>query len=141
LYLTLSRGMFPSVKTVRPKAQLVVVVDDDESVRSAVQGALESIDLLARSFGSAREFLESGVQSETACLITDLQMPGMSGLELQAKLAEDDQRIPIIFITAYGDPRMRAQAMRAGALEFLDKPFDDGALLETVRAALAAKRV
>ncbi len=130
--------MFPSVETVPPKIPLVAVVDDDESVRGAIHGALESVGLAARSFGSAEEFLDSGVRGETACLITDLQMPGMSGLELQATLAEDDRRIAIIFITAYGEPWMRAQAMRAGAIEFLDKPFDDNVLLETVRKALRA---
>jgi FixJ family two-component response regulator len=116
--------------------ELVAVVDDDESVRSALHGALTSVGLEARSFGSAEEFLDSGVKSQTACLITDLEMPGMSGLELQAKLAEDDRRIPIIFITAYGEPTLRAQAMRAGAIEFLEKPFDDNVLLETVRSIL-----
>jgi CheY-like chemotaxis protein len=130
------RAIFRTVNTVPPNIQLVAVVDDDESVRSAIQSALKSVGLTASSFGSAEEFLDSGVRSETACLITDLQMPGMSGLELQAKLAEDDGRIAIIFITAYGEPWMRAQAMRAGAIEFLDKPFDDNVLLETVRKAL-----
>jgi len=128
------------VKTVEPKVPIVAVVDDDESVRSAVHGALRSIGLKARSFGSAEDFLNSDSPGETGCLITDLQMPGMNGLELQATLAAHDLRIPIIFITAYGEPRMRAQAMAAGALAFLDKPFDDGALLETVRAALHTQR-
>ncbi len=124
------------MKTQHSRAQLVAVVDDDESVRSALDGALKSVGFNARSFGSAEDFLDSGLQGETACLITDLQMPGMNGLQLQAKLAEDDRRIPIIFITAYGEPRMRAAAMRAGAITFLDKPFDGDVLLETVRTAL-----
>ncbi len=126
------------MNTVSPNGPLVAVVDDDESVRSAIHSALKAVGLTARSFGSAEEFLDSGVWTETACLITDLQMPGMSGLELQAKLAENNGRIAIIFITAYGEPWMRAQAIRAGAIEFLDKPFDDNVLLESVRKALKA---
>jgi FixJ family two-component response regulator len=117
---------------------LIAIVDDDESVRSAVHGVLKSVGLTTRSFASAEEFLRSGHQSETACLITDIQMPGMSGLELQAMLAEEELRIPIIFITAYGDAKTRTQAMRAGAVEFLGKPFDDEVLLESVRTALAS---
>ena len=118
------------------KTQLIAIVDDDESVRSAIHGLLKSVGLKTRLFASAEEFLASGQQSETACLITDIRMPGMSGLDLQAKLAAEDCRIRIIFITAYGDTRMRMQAMRAGAVEFLGKPFDDKVLVESVRAAL-----
>src|SRR5271167_213726 len=128
--------IFASVMDVQHKTQLIAIVDDDESVRSAIHGLLKSVGLQARSFASAEEFLRSGQYSETACLISDIRMPGMSGLELQARLAEEDCRIPIIFITAYGDTRMRMQAMRAGAVEFLGKPFDDEVLLERVRAAL-----
>jgi FixJ family two-component response regulator len=117
--------------------ELVAVVDDDESVRDAVHGVLRSVGLKVQAFSSAAEFLESGKQDQTGCLITDVQMPGMTGLELQARLVEDEQRIPIIFITAFGNARMRAQAMRAGAIEFLGKPFDDQVLLESVRAALS----
>ncbi len=118
------------------KTQLTAIVDDDESVRSAIHGLLKSVGLKTRSFASAEEFLLSGQQSETACLISDIRMPGMSGLELQARLAEEDCRIPIIFITAFADTRTRMQAMRAGAVEFLGKPFDDEVLLDSVRAAL-----
>jgi FixJ family two-component response regulator len=121
---------------VERKTQLIAIVDDDESVRSAIHGVLKSVGLKTRSFVSAEEFLASGQHSETACLITDIRMPGMSGLELQARLAEQDCRIPIIFITSYGDTRTRTQAMRAGAVGFLGKPFDDKVLLESVRSAL-----
>ena len=117
--------------------QLIAIVDDDESVRRAVLGVLKSVGLKARSFASAEEFLLSGKQSEAACLIVDIRMPGMSGLDLQSKLAQEDCRIPVIFITSYGDTKMRMQAMSAGAFEFLRKPFDDEVLIETVRAALA----
>jgi FixJ family two-component response regulator len=124
------------VAEIGPARELVAVVDDDESVRDAVHGVLRSVGLKVQAFSSATEFLESGTQDQTGCLITDVQMPGMTGLELQARLAEDEHRIPIIFITAFGNARMRAQAMRAGAIEFLGKPFDDEVLLESVRAAL-----
>lgn len=115
---------------------VVAIVDDDEAVRVALEGLLRSDGLTARAFESAENFLASGQQLKTACLITDIRMPGMSGLELQAKLNAEHCRIPIIFITAHGDTQMRMQALRAGAVEFLSKPFNDEALLETVRAAL-----
>ena len=115
---------------------MVAVIEDDESYRIAVQRLLKSAGLLVQSFDSAETFLDSGQQHKTGCLITDIRMPGMSGLELQAKLNSDHCLIPTIFITAHGDMEMRMQALRAGALEFLAKPFDDEALLESVRAAL-----
>jgi FixJ family two-component response regulator len=121
---------------IRGKAKMVAVVDDDDLMRDALLGLLKSAGLLAQAFASADEFLKSGHQHDTACLITDIRMPGMSGLELQAQLNVDKCRIPTIFITAHGDAKMRMQAMRAGAVEFLAKPFDDEALLESVRAAL-----
>jgi FixJ family two-component response regulator len=121
---------------IQGKAKMVAVVDDDDLMRSALLGLLKSAGLLAQAFASADEFLKSGHQYDTACLITDIRMPGMSGLELQAQLNADHCRIPTIFITAHGDAKMRMQAMRAGAVEFLAKPFDDEALLESVRAAL-----
>jgi len=117
---------------------LIVIVDDDDSVQSALQELIEGNGLSAKCFGSAEEFLESGLQGRTACLITDLRMPGMSGLELQAKLKAEGHNTPIIFITAHGDARARIQAMREGAVEFLMKPFDDQILLNRVRAALKA---
>jgi FixJ family two-component response regulator len=116
--------------------QLIAIVDDDDDVRSAVHAMLKSEGFLPLSFASAEEFLGSGKLGEAACLIADLEMPGMNGLELQARLAEDGERIPIIFITGYGDGTTRTRAMEAGALDFLEKPFDDEVLLERVRAAL-----
>ena len=115
---------------------MVAIVDDDDLMRSALQGLLKSVDLPAQAFASAEEFLKSGRQHEVGCLVADIRMPGMSGLELQAKLNADECRIPTIFITAHGDEKMRMQALRAGAVEFMAKPFDDEALLESVRAAL-----
>jgi FixJ family two-component response regulator len=116
--------------------RVVAIVDDDDAVRVALEGLLRSAGLTARGFESAEEFIKSGQQSHAACLIADIRMPGMSGLELQAKLNSENCRIPTIFITAHGDAEMRMQALRAGAVEFLAKPFNDEALLETVRAAL-----
>jgi len=122
-----------SPQTTKP---LIAIVDDDESVRCAVHGVLKSGGYEAQAFASAREFLRSGVQRTAACLISDVRMPDMSGLELQARLAEEGCRMPIIFMSAYGDSRMRSQAMKAGAVVFLGKPFDDKVLLDSVRAAL-----
>ena len=118
------------------KTKLVAIVDDDDSMRSALRGLLQSADLPAQAFASAEEFLNSGQQHQISCLIADIRMPGMSGLELQAQLNAERCRIPIIFITAHGDEKMRMQALRAGAVEFMAKPFNDEALLESVRAAL-----
>jgi FixJ family two-component response regulator len=118
------------------KTQLIAIVDDDESVRRAVYSLLKSAGLNSRSYTSAEDFLASGQQNVIGCLITDIRMPGMSGLELQAKLATEGCCVPIIFITAYADTRTRMQAMRAGAVEFLGKPFNDEVLLKSVVAAL-----
>jgi FixJ family two-component response regulator len=93
--------------------------------------------LATQAFASAEEFLGSGRQHDAACLITDIRMPGLSGLELQARLNGGQCRIPTILITAHGDAKMQMQAMKAGAMGFLAKPFDDEVLLERVRAAMA----
>ena len=121
---------------IQGKTKVVSIVDDDDLMRSALQGLLKAAGFPARAFASAEEFLESGQQHDTACLIADIRMSGMSGLELQAKLNAERLRIPTIFITAHGDERMRMQALRAGAVEFMEKPFDDEVLLESVRVAL-----
>jgi FixJ family two-component response regulator len=118
------------------QSKLVAIVDDDDSVRGTLQELLRSAGFSSRAFESAEAFLGSGHQQETACLITDIRMPGMSGLELQARLNADRCRIPTIFITAHGDEDMRFQALREGAVEFLPKPFDDEVMIESIRAAL-----
>ena len=120
----------------RESRKLVVIVDDDELVRESLIGLMKFAGFPALTFASAEEFLNSGEQENTACLIADIRMPGMSGLELQSRLSKDNLRIPIIFITAQGDEKMRMQALRAGAVEFLAKPFDDDVLLDSVQAAL-----
>lgn len=121
---------------IRRKTNLVAIIDDDDLMRSSLEGLLKAAGLSARAFASAEDFLTSGQQHHVACLITDIRMPGMSGLELQARLNAEGCKIPIIFITAHGDARMRTQALRAGAVEFLAKPFDDEDLIDSVRAAL-----
>lgn len=115
---------------------MVVIIDDDESYRIAVQRLLRSAGLPVQSFGSAEAFLSSGQQQKVGCLIADIRMPGMSGLELQSKLNSDHCPIPTIFITAHGDEKMRMQAMRGGAVMFLMKPFEGETLLEAVQVAL-----
>jgi FixJ family two-component response regulator len=120
----------------RQTSKVIAVIDDDESMQDSLQDLIESTGLVAQCFGSAEEFLESDLHRRVACVIADIRMPKMSGLELQARLKEEEWNIPIIFITAHGDARMRIQAMREGAVEFLAKPFDHQLLLKTVRAAL-----
>jgi FixJ family two-component response regulator len=122
--------------STRLPSRLVAIVDDDKSVQSALQDLIESEGLPTLCFGSAEQFLDSEARYNAACLVADVRMPGMSGLELQAKLKGERCRIPIIFITAHGDAKMRIQAMRDGAVEFLTKPFDNAVLLETVHAAV-----
>ena len=119
---------------------MVAVIEDDDSYRRAVHRLLKSAGFAVQSFVSAEDFLNSGRQHETGCLISDIRMPGMSGLDLQAKLNADRCPIPTIFITAHGDEDLRLQAMRGGAVKFMVKPFDCAILLEGVRAALEAER-
>ncbi len=117
--------------------KLIAIIDDDAAMQDSLRDLMEAAGLIARCFGSAEEFLESGLHRQAACLITDILMPRMSGLELQARLKDELCDIPIIFVTAYGDAGMRIEAMREGAVEFLAKPFDHQLLLKAVRAALA----
>src|SRR5258708_2306972 len=118
-------------------SKLIAFFQAEDGIRDSLRDLMEAAGLVARCFGSAEEFLESGLHRQAACLITDILMPKMSGLELQARLKDEECDIPIIFITAYGDASMRIQAMREGAVEFLAKPFDHHLLLKTVRAAHA----
>jgi FixJ family two-component response regulator len=121
---------------IKEKPQLVAIIDDNELVRIALEGLMKSVGFPALAFAHAEEFLASDRKRDTACLIVDIRLPGMSGLALQSKLNAERYRIPTIFITAHGDEEVRMQALRAGAVEFLTKPFDDEALLQSVRAAL-----
>lgn len=109
-------------------SRFIAIVDDDRSVQTALQDLIESEGLSTLCFSSAEQFLDSRAQYKAACLIADVRMPGMSGLELQAKLKAERCRIPIIFITAHGDAKMQSEALRDGALKFLAKPFDNTVL-------------
>ena len=117
-------------------SRLIAIVDDDRSVQFALKDLLESAGLEALCFGSSEAFLESDQRSLMSCIVADIRMLGMSGLELQSKLNAEGSSIPFIFITAHSDAKVKMQAMKAGAVEFLSKPFDDEVLLETVRNAL-----
>jgi FixJ family two-component response regulator len=115
---------------------LIAVVDDDAGICEAVQSLLRSVGLRTETFASAEEFLRSGHLQGAACLIVDVRMPRMGGLELQQQLITTHRPLPIIFITAYDDAETRARALRAGAVDFLAKPFSGEVLLRAVQAAL-----
>lgn len=115
---------------------MIAIVDDHQAVRNALSGLIKSIGLRVESFASARDFLNSPARDETACLILDVVMPGMTGLELQQRLAKIGTCIPIIFMTAHWDEDVRARALADGALEFLAKPFREEDLLSALRRAL-----
>lgn len=115
---------------------LISVVDDDGSIRRTTTFLIESFGFRAAAFESAEEFLKSDVLPHTSCLIIDVQMPVMTGLQLQSKLAAAGCHMPIIFITAFDDSAARDRAMKAGAIAFLEKPFSDELLLQSVRSAL-----
>jgi FixJ family two-component response regulator len=115
---------------------IISVVDDDASVRKTTKLLIESFGYRAVVFESAETFLKSGQLNDTSCLVVDLQMQGMNGLQLQSHLVSEGCSIPIIFITAYGNNESRRQAMQGGAIAFLDKPFRDEQLLKDIRSAL-----
>ena len=117
---------------------MIAIVDDDEAVREATKALVRSLGYNASTFGSADEFLKSEQVHDTSCLITDLQMPGLSGIDLQDRLIARGHRIPIIFITAYPDENVRTRAMKAGAVGFLSKPYNHDHLLGYLEKALKA---
>ena len=117
-------------------SNLISVVDDDESIRRSTKLLIESFGYRAAVFESAEIFLRSGQLYDTSCLIVDIHMPGINGLQLQSQLAAEGCSVPIILITAYGSTESRRQAMQAGAVAFLDKPFRDEQLLKSIRTAL-----
>jgi len=119
---------------------LVVVIDDDPSIRRALDSLLRSVGLDVRTFVSVEEFERNTLPDMPTCLVLDIRMPGMSGLDFQRKLAGADRPFPIIFITGHGDIPMTVQAMKAGAIEFLAKPFRDQDLLEAIQAGLETDR-
>lgn len=117
---------------------MISIIDDDPSVREATQRLVRSLGYAAQAFSSAEEYLESDGLRDSACVITDLHMPGMSGAELQDRLKADGHRIPVIFMTAYFEERARARALQAGAFGFLRKPFSDESLIACLDKALGA---
>ena len=119
-----------------PEKGLISIVDDDESVRKALKRLFKSVGLRVEAFASAEDFLNFATPSEAACLVLDLRLPGMSGLELQAKLLAENCHIPIVFISAHGNGQARAQALAAGAIDFLQKPFSEKALFDALNSAL-----
>jgi len=119
------------------ESPLIAIVDDDASIRDALTSLLRAVGWRAKGFASAEAFLQSGQVHTTACLLLDVRLPGLSGLELQQQLRSRQARLPIIFITAHGNEAMRAQALQAGAVAFFAKPFNDTALLEAIHTALA----
>jgi len=121
-------------------AAIVFVIDDDESIREALKSLIRSVGLSVETFASAQEFLQSKRPDVPACLILDVRMPGLSGLDLQRDLSETNIYIPIIFITGHGDIPMSVRAMKAGAIEFLTKPFRDQDLLDAIQQALERDR-
>ena len=121
------------------KVPVISIVDDDESFRRATTNFVRSLGYTAATFASAEEFLSADAVRRTDCLITDMQMPGMTGLELQTRLTAEGHRLPIIFISAFPEMKARAQALAAGAAAFLDKPFNDDKLITCLSRALAAR--
>ena len=115
---------------------LISIVDDDESIRESTKGLIRSLGYQAATFASAEEFLQSDSVDRTACLITDVQMPGLSGIDLQRGLIAQGVRMPTIFITAFPEEETRARAMKAGALGYLSKPFSEDSLLKCLDTAL-----
>ena len=119
---------------------VVFVIDDDPGVRASLQSLLRSVGLKVETFNSAAEFVVSKIPSVPSCLVLDVRLPGVGGLDFQAELAKANIRIPIIFITGHGDIPMTVRAMKAGAVEFLPKPFREQDMLDAVRAGLARDR-
>ena len=115
---------------------VISIIDDDESMREAIQNLIHALGFVAYTFTSAEAFLQSGHVSDTSCLITDVQMPGLSGSDLQKLLIAQGHRLPIIFVTGFPDEEIREQVMRNGAIGFLSKPFDGELLVKHIEAAL-----
>jgi FixJ family two-component response regulator len=117
-------------------AAFISIVDDDESVRQGIEGLVRAVGYIAQSFKSASDFLESDAARRTSCLIVDMQMPGMTGLELYRRLVASGTPVPTILVTAYPDDRIRAQAFKAGVKSYLGKPFSENELLDAMQSAL-----
>jgi FixJ family two-component response regulator len=125
---------------VSAEASTVFIIDDDASIRNSIQGLLRSVGLRSESFASAQDFLYSSGADGPSCLVLDVRLPGVNGLDFQRKLADAGVQIPIIFITGHGDIPMTVKAMKSGAVEFLTKPFRDQDLLDAIQQALERDR-
>ncbi len=134
-------GAKKTMTFLESRAPAVYVVDDDPSVRTAIKRLLASVGLPCETFGSADAFLERSDQAQSGCLVLDVRMPGLSGLDLQRVLNSRQNELPVIFVTAHADVALTVRAMKAGAIEVLTKPFEDQALLDAVHEALARDRV
>lgn len=132
--LRMSRSSSDDENRSRPKASLVAIVDDDPWVRKSIERLIKSEGFRTESFASAEDFIKAGDHQETSCIILDLRLPGMSGLELQHYLATGRDCIPIIFVSAHDEMETRDEAMQAGAIGFFSKPFNDKVLVEAVRS-------
>ena len=121
------------------KTPVISIVDDDKAVRLALRSLVRSLGYVSNVFASAEEFLESSHPNETSCLISDIQMPGMTGIELQNRLKMLDCSTPVIFVTAFPDDRSRARALEAGAIGFLEKPFEGRVMIQLIDMALRAR--
>lgn len=119
---------------------VISIVDDDEDVRESTKSFVRSLGYRAVTFGSAEEFLESAHLTATACLITDVQMPGLSGVELQDRLIADGYRVPVIFVTGFPDDRLQRHVLKSGAIGYLCKPFSEDRLIACIDAALASHK-
>ncbi|MDB6444851.1 MULTISPECIES: response regulator transcription factor [Pseudomonas] len=123
-----------------PNESMIYIVDDDSSVRASLQDLLASVGLPSMAFGSAREFMDATLADTPACLILDVRMPGLSGLDFQQEMARLNIQVPVVFITAHGDIPMSVKAMKGGALEFLTKPFREQDLLDAIGLGLSRDR-
>jgi FixJ family two-component response regulator len=119
---------------------VIAIVDDDEAVRLALRSLVRSLGYVSNVFASAEEFLESSYLNNTSCLISDVQMPGMNGIELQSRLKRLDCGTPVIFVTAFPDERIRTRALEAGAIGFMEKPFEGRAMIRLIETALRPRR-
>jgi FixJ family two-component response regulator len=128
------------VVTAKAPSQIVFVIDDDASMRKAISRLLQAVGLMVQTFASAKEFLSKKLPNVPACVVLDVRLPGLSGLDLQREMVERGIHIPVIFITGHGDIPMSVQAMKAGAVEFLTKPFRDQDLLDAVRSGIQLDR-
>jgi len=128
------------MQSARASSPVIAIVDDDPSVREGLESLIRSAGLRAKTFGSAQEFLANRGAEAPSCLILDLQLPGLSGLDLQKRMAEADLEIPIVFLTGHGNIPASVQAMKAGAIEFLTKPVEEADLLRAIQEAIERDR-